>query len=199
MEIPIALYIFFSVFMLVRYYFDVGKELADVFTSGVIIVTTFTLLIGAYNLTRYHVKNIQMKRSGWYYGLILLGSAAGFLLLGYTDKAKYLWVQTNVLTTLETAMLSYVGMYMFTAMFRAARTRSLDASVLLFITIILMISMMPVGSIIFPGITPISNWIMQVPNTGATKAFTIGLGLGLLALMVRTWLGIERAYLGRSG
>jgi len=197
-EIPIGIYIFVSMFIIFRYYFGIGKELANVFTSAVVIIATFTLLIGAINLVRYQMRRIQRRESGWYYTPLLLGSAAIFVVLGFVDKSKYLWVQTNLLTTLETAMLSYVGMYMYTATYRAARTRSLDAGVLLFITIILLIDMMPMGAVIFPGIQNVAQWIRQVPNTGSWKAFTIGLGLGLLALMVRTWLGIERAYLGRE-
>jgi hypothetical protein len=39
-------------------------------------------------------------------------------------------------------------------------------------------------------------WLKDVPNTGAMRAITIGMGVGLLAVVIRVLLGMERSYLG---
>jgi len=197
-EIPIALYLIFSAIVLIEYFTGIGTSLVNGLNSGLIIVWTFTYLIGAYTLTRHNLNIIQRRRPGWYYSFVLFGSAIIFFILGFADHSKYLWVQTNILTPLQGAMLSYVGMYMYTCMFRGARTRSLDAGVLLLVTILMLIYMMPLGPAVWPGFETIGNWIKNVPNTGAQRAILIGMGLGLLAVMVRTWLGLEKSYLGRS-
>jgi len=197
-EIPIALYLFFSTIVLLAHFTGIGTSIVDELSSGIIIVWTMTYLIGAYTLTRHNLNIIQRKRPGWYYSLILFGSAIIFFVLGFTDQSKYMWVQTNVLTPLQGAMLSYVGMYMYTCMYRGARTRSLDAGVLLIVTIFMLFYMMPLGPAVWPGFESIGDWINTVPNTGVQRAILIGMGLGLLAVMVRTWLGLEKSYLGRS-
>jgi hypothetical protein len=42
----------------------------------------------------------------------------------------------------------------------------------------------------------IGNWLNNVPNAAVMRAITIGMGIGLIATMVRELLGKETHYLG---
>lgn len=195
-EIPIGIFIICSVVVLARYYFGIGTDIVNSLTQNLVIVWTFTYIIGAYSLSKHHIGLIQRRRPGWYYSLILFGSAITFFVLYYINSSMYTWVQTIVLTPLQMAMLSYVGMFMYTVMFRGVRSRSIDAAVLLIVTILLLIYMMPLGPALWPGFQTIGDWINTVPNSGVQRGVLIGIGLGTIALMIRTWLGMEKSYLG---
>ena len=42
----------------------------------------------------------------------------------------------------------------------------------------------------------IAEWILDIPNTAAKRAITIGIGLGMTATAIKIIFGIERTYMG---
>jgi hypothetical protein len=44
--------------------------------------------------------------------------------------------------------------------------------------------------------TPLSEWIMSIPNSAAQRGIIIGAALGAASMSIRIILGIERTYLG---
>ncbi|GAH07536.1 unnamed protein product, partial [marine sediment metagenome] len=49
---------------------------------------------------------------------------------------------------------------------------------------------------ILPFIVPIGEWIVEVPNNAAGRGVTIGVGVGIVALGLRTLLGREKFMVG---
>lgn len=198
-EIPIGIFILVSVTVLISRLTGIGKPLADVFTSAVIIVTSFTLVIGVINLGKIHARKVARRDPGWYYGIILFSSAIIFAALNYVDYEKFIWMQMKLLMPLQQAMLSYVGFYYYVALLRGARVRSIDSAILIIVAVLWGIRNMPSGRVFVPIIEPITDFILRTIHAPVQRAFIIGLGTGLLALLARSWLGYERAYLGRGG
>jgi hypothetical protein len=81
-------------------------------------------------------------------------------------------------------------------LFRGARTRNWVGMLLLISSIITVLRMAPVGEVIWTGFPVIGTWLNAVPNAAVMRAITIGMGIGLIATMVRELLGKETHYLG---
>jgi hypothetical protein len=54
----------------------------------------------------------------------------------------------------------------------------------------------PIFEIILPQTATVANWILDVPNMGASRGVIIGVALGTIAIAIRVLLGYERAYTG---
>jgi hypothetical protein len=115
------------------------------------------------------------------------------------NLVPYDWFWTNLLLPVTIGMFSFAGLYMFIIFFRGARTRSWEAGLLLVVAILLMLYQAPAGPAFWSGFQTIGSWINRVPNTAGFRGITIGVAMGMLALFVRTILGLERAQLGESG
>jgi hypothetical protein len=94
-------------------------------------------------------------------------------------------------------MFSLLAFYLASASFRAFRTRSLDATILLFAAVIVMIGRLDEGASL--ALPDIQRWILDGPNLVSKRAILIGVGLGMASTALKVVLGIERSYLGRSG
>ena len=203
-EVVILFYAVPSLFLLLEFYLapadSVFRTVGDQLLTWALLLWTFTYLLGGYSLFRYHLNAIQHKRERYQYSYLLLGSFAIFLLLGlfksWFDLITYDWIWNNVLLPLQIAMLSYVGFYTYTVFFRGARSRSWEAGLLLAVSIIIMLYSAPAGPAYWSGFETIGNWIKDVPNTGGQRGIIIGMAIGLIAIFVRTLLGLERAQLG---
>ena len=55
----------------------------------------------------------------------------------------------------------------------------------------------PIGEIIWSGIPVIGNWMYYVAGVGTQRAFLIGVGIGAIAVGIKTLIGLERGWLGR--
>lgn len=63
--------------------------------------------------------------------------------------------------------------------------------------IVVMMGRIPFGDMLTKGsMTPISEWLMTIPNTAAQRGIIIGAALGAASMSIRIILGIERTYLG---
>jgi hypothetical protein len=203
-ELVILFYAVPTLFIILEYYLipagNIIKDIGTQMLSWVIILWTMSYLLGGYALFRYHLTLIQRKREGYQFSYLLLGSFIVFLFLGILYSATgfglYNWLWNNALLPLQIAMLSYVGFYTYTVFYRGARSRSWEATLLLGVSILLMFYSAPYGTAYWYGFETIGNWINSVPNMAGQRAILIGMAIGLIAIFVRTLLGLERAQLG---
>lgn len=203
-EIVIGFYAIPTLFLIVEYFLapadSVFREISNQMFAWVTILWTLSYLLGGYALFRYHLTLIQRKREGYQYSYLLLGTFIVFLILGIlfsvADLGLYNFIWANALLPLQIGMLSYVGFYTYTVFFRGARTRSWEAGLLLGVSILIMLYSAPAGPAWVPAFETIGNWINTYPNMAGQRAITIGMAIGLIAIFVRTILGLERAQLG---
>ncbi|MCS6920077.1 MAG: hypothetical protein NZM28_09930 [Fimbriimonadales bacterium] len=196
------------------------------------IIGALALGLGTYGLVRLHLRNVVQKRAQWGYSVVLLVSflVMAFLSIANSMMEKQLVIKEEnelikqgftllfdyTLVQLDAAMFSLIAFYIFSAAYRAFRIRSVEASILMFTAMVVMIGIVPLGAYIsyvllgLPaepapegasfltqvlhniGLPKIANWILTQLNAPAQRAIEFGVGIGGLAMAIRLWLSLER-------
>jgi FlaA1/EpsC-like NDP-sugar epimerase len=159
-------------------------------------MSTFALGTGLIALCIYHGKIIMQKKSGYFVSIILFISMLMLFVSYYAapNFANYLY--NEIYTPLSIAIICFTAFYNYTAIYRAFRIRNIDAAVFAFAAVFLMMLYAPIFEIILPQTATVANWILDVPNMGASRGVIIGVALGTIAIAIRVLLGYERAYTG---
>lgn len=154
---------------------------------------------GLLNLSRVHISNIQRRGKQWDISVLLLVITYAMLILGFitgpTGKI-YDWVFQTTVVPLGASFYATLAFYTFSAAYRCFTAKSRDAAVLLVTGIIVLLGKAPLGQRIFPGATGLTQWIMEVPSTAASRGITFGASVAGLITTVRILLGLERPYMG---
>ncbi|MGI6162773.1 MAG: hypothetical protein ACOYEQ_02445 [Bacillota bacterium] len=167
-----------------------------------VVVTAFSLVLGIANISRIHIKRVTKKESTSGYSLMLLVVMYGALILGLTygaQSSQYRFVWDNVYSALNATWYSTTAFYMMSSAWRGFRVRSVQAGVLMGSAILVMLSKVGIGQLIWSQIPVIGNWIMAVPNTAGMRGIVIGSCLGAVGVSLRIMLGLERGHLGGGG
>ena len=204
-EIPIAITIICTLLQIIPFYIQVEplETFSDTFRSWMILVATCALFLGAASLTLLHSKKIQRKSTGWQFSVLIIISMIVIMLaglpipeIGLGDKNPVFdFLFMNILTPLGATMYSIIAFFITSAAYRTFRARSNEATVVLVAGILMICYNAPLMTSIWPGFTPIGDWIFSVPNMATMRAVIIGAALGAIALAMRVLLGIERGYL----
>ncbi len=164
-----------------------------------VIVGAFALLLGIANISRIHFNRVSRKDKNTPYSVMLLVVMYGAVILGLTYGAqstqyKFLW--DNIYASLNSTWYSTTAFYMMSSAWRGFRVRSAQAGVLMVSAILVMLSKVGIGELIWSQLPVIGNWIMAVPNTAGMRGILIGSCLGAVGVSLRIMLGLERGYLG---
>lgn len=165
------------------------------------IITGFAMLLGIASLCHIHYQKIKGLAAGWGYSAIVFVSMIVTILVGLwagggEEGTGLGWIYNNMLVPLQGTMFSILAFFVASAAYRAFRARTKEATVLLLAAIIVMAGRVPLGEYIFAPISSVSDWVLNVLNTGARRGIIIGISLGAIATSLKIILGIERAYLG---
>lgn len=177
-----------------------SNELAD----WVIIVSAFAVGLASVNLFRIHGDIVSRKRPGWINSLTLLVAIVAFAIIGifarfggagfFADLNQDLY--DSIISPLGAAMFAILAFYIASSAYRAFRLRSLEASVMLFAAILVMLGKAPIGELVWDQFPTISDWLVNIPNTVGQRAIMIGAAIGGFSTSLRILLGIERGHLG---
>jgi len=159
------------------------------------------MLLGIASLCHIHYQKIKGLAAGWGYSAIVFVSMIVTILVGLwagggEEGTGLGWIYNNMLVPLQGTMFSILAFFVASAAYRAFRARTKEATVLLLAAIIVMAGRVPLGEYIFAPISSVSDWVLNVLNTGARRGIIIGISLGAIATSLKIILGIERAYLG---
>ena len=194
-EIPIAICIITTAFLMVSYYTDLGAGLATNMRGWMIQISTFAMFLGVVMLFRRHVNIILRKTEGWPFSVVIFGFFFFYLAIQYSSKELYNYVLMNVYTPM--AYASAAAVVPITIYWRGTKVRSIYSGLLVLTLLITNFSSAAIGTTLFgPGITVLGMWIKNVINTGVMRAITIAMGLGMLTVIIRIFLGMETSYLG---
>ncbi len=226
-----------GLFFAAEFFMPVNEEQKNMLTPAIQPAQNLLQLIGAlalglgtYGLVRLHLKNVVQKRTQWGYSVVLLVSfvTMAFFSIWNTLAEKELAPKTPLLENsfkllfdftlvqLDAAMFSLIAFYIFSAAYRAFRIRSIEASILMFTAMVVMIGVVPLGAYISYdlmgfsaeptpegasfvqmlvhnlGLPKVANWILTSLNAPAQRAIEFGVGIGGLAMAIRLWLSLER-------
>ena len=173
----------------------------DWLDEALVIVAAFALPLGTVNVIMTNTSKLKKKTRGWQYSIVLLaglGIMAVYGLIGGTGvDPSFQWMFVNMVSPLQATMFALLSFYVASAAYRAFRARNVEATILLIAAIIVMMGRIPFGDMLTGGrMTPLSEWIMSVPNSAAQRGIIIGAALGAASMSIRIILGIETTYLG---
>lgn len=176
------------------------KFVQSYLARAVTVSSAWAVGLGAVNIIRIHGRRVKGKRTDYLYSIVLLVTFFWFAILGLVMKKHnsdpfYLFFYDNILLNLSATMYSVLAFYIASAAYRSFRVRSLEASLLLLTSVIVMLGAVPIGQAIWSGFPDLSSWIGSNINTPVLRAMTIGLTLGALTQSMRNLIGIERGHL----
>ncbi len=178
----------------------VGKTLSDLYTTLLAWSTIFgvwAVFLGTLVLVRIHATWIYKRQPGqWYYSVWLLATLGGYFVAGFfggTGGAVMRWLNTNINTVIATAIMAIEAFWTISATYTAYRLKTFDSIVLMVTAMVIMMMTAPIFDVIWPGFSPLGEWVMTVPNAAGQSAMIIAVGVGIVSLGIRTLLGRERA------
>lgn len=185
-------------FMAVQYFIPAMVPVYDRINDYLQIIFAFSIVLGVASVVHRHGGRLRKRKKDWLYSLAAIASMALMLAAGFIGgrgrESLFQQLFNAVLLPVQATMFALLAFYLASASFRAFRTRSLDATVLLISAVIVMIGRLDDGQTLH--IPDISRWILNSPNLVAKRAILIGVGLGMASTALKVVLGIERSYLG---
>jgi hypothetical protein len=204
-KVPLIIAGFLSIFLILEFFLDLPilRNLSSDLQSWGVVIAAFALGVGVITVARNNYIAIKRRDKNWPYflwGLIMMFVMIVAGLTGDIGKnALFLWLYNNAMTHLASTMYSLLAFYITTAAYRAFRARNVDGTLVLISGVFVILTIAPIGGVIWIGFPIIGQWLLDIPNMAGMRGIIIGVGLGVLALGVRTILGYERAHLGGSG
>ena len=175
------------------------KPVAAELLTWAVLLTAFALILGAVNMIRINVTKIQRKGKTWYYSVSLLVGIVVFLpigIVGGSNHPLYKNLFTNVLGPFSQAFWGVVLFFICSAAFRGFVAKRWQAGVILVAGLITMLSQVPIGDVLIPGIGKVGSWVSNVPNNAGQRGIIIGAAMGAIVQQVRVILGLERGHFG---
>ena len=91
-----------------------------------------------------------------------------------TPKHVYRLLFEGLFVALGSAMFSLLGFYIAAAAYRAFRVRSAESSLMMIAAVLVMLGQIPFGVWIWSGLPDVRLWLLEVPNSAAFRAITLG-------------------------
>jgi len=213
--ISVAIAIGVGVIVLLGYFFDTNSAgestllgvLRDYFLQGAVVVAGVALLVGVFNLTAAHAKNMR-QGDGAVYSAITVFALLITLLIGTYDLVMtYLqgapglqytrWVFENIQLPIETSLMALVAISLTYAATRLlGRRLNFMSAVFVAVVLILLVGAIPLVTSNFDLVATFRQWILSVPSVGGARGILIGVALGIVATGIRILMGTDRPYGG---
>ena len=108
------------------------------------------------------------------------------------DNPTFTWIYLNIYLTCSVTYGALVAFTFLSAAYRSLKVKSWISLVIVGSAMIMMLANAPVGSAIWSGFPDLGNWILNIETAGVFRGLLLTLSLGMLGLMIRTLMGIER-------
>ncbi len=187
-----------------------------------LIIAGFAIVLGQMSLFKMNLTKIILKSSNWQYHMVTIISflvmflfgilygtqrqaglaGNGDLLVRLIGEKPFDYIFNNFYQHLMAAMFSLLAFFIASAAYRAFVARSLESTLLLSASILVMLGNTSIGTAFTSNLPTylhlpnISAFIMDYPNTAGQRAIMIGAGLGIIGSSLRIILGLERSWLG---
>jgi len=204
-QVPLIIASSLATFMILEFFVDLPilRTLSSDIQSWGVVISAFALGIGVITLIRNNIGIVRRREKNWPYYLwclVIMFIMIGSGLTGPLGKHPiFLWLYNNAFIHLSSTMYSILAFFITSAAVRAFRARNIDAALVLISGTFVILTLAPIGAVIWSGIPLIGQWFLDIPNMAGMRGIIIGIGLGVLSLGVRTILGHERAHLGGAG
>jgi hypothetical protein len=166
-----------------------------------IILASFALLLGIFNLAMVHWKKIGSEGKGSIYSIVLLVSLVlTMIIVSISGPAGSfsLWIFNSIQVPVEISLLAVLAFVLVYAAARLLTRRPKWYTILFLVTVLLVL----LGSVplFFVGevglLSTVSGWLAQVPAVAGARGLLLGVALGTVATGLRILIGIDRPYGG---
>ena len=196
---------FFAGMVIIVTFFS-GKHVLVNFQSDmqvwVSIVGGFTLLLGVFSITSVNIQKVRIRGKNWPYKVILLLAlviSGGFgIIQGRDTGTVYDWLFQTMTSPMMSSMFAMLAFFIASAAYRAFRARTMEATILLIVAVVVMLGRIPLGQVFYKHLPDVTEWIMNYPNLAVQRGIIIGAALGAASMSIRIILGIERTYMGKG-
>jgi hypothetical protein len=198
--------IFVGIFMTAKFFLKMPlvETIANEIEQWCLVIAAFAILLGIANLFRLNLLTIVRQRPDWQYKIIMLSAflltaISGlivFIVQGdISGKNIFTFIFMNAYLPLGSTMYALLAFYIASAAFRAFRAKNIEATLMLSAAILVMLGRVPIGMALSNLFPQLANWIMTVPNAAGQRGIIMGATIGVIAVGLKTILGIERSYL----
>jgi len=221
-KFPILVVFVSGLLMIIAYYVphEPFNQVEGEASMWYMIIRSFALVLAFTSLIRSHYLKIRGGKLGWGYSLVMFLALIVTTIFGILPYSKsplfgtrsgtiYMWIFDYVNTPAAATVFSLLAFYIASAAYRAFRVRTIDATIMLIIAIIVMIGRVPWGEmfsefmtskishhLVFIRLDRLTSFLLNYPTVAARRAVYIGIALATVSTSLRVILGVERTYMG---
>ena len=201
--LPVGITLIVGILVVIDYFLKIAgtKTIVSALKSWGVIVSTFSVGIGALNLLSLHVRRAKSQKPERLESIILVVGlivATAVCSVSGPSSSSTMFIYDSIIAPVMISIYSMLALYIGSAAYRAFRVRNLDSSVLLFVATLVLLGQLPAASVMFPWLLEPVNWIMNILNVAGQRGIIIGSGIALLSLSLRVILGIDRSYIAQG-
>ncbi|MFC1802411.1 hypothetical protein ACFL0D_00425 [Thermoproteota archaeon] len=197
-QIPIAIFTIFTLIPIIGGHINIPilNEASTLVVDWASYMANFAFFLGIYASLRFHLLKIQKQEAEWYQSIVAIVAMAAMLILGFVSKPTFDWVFDTIYQPTNIALFAFVSMYYYSSMYRGYRVRNFDAAVLVLSTAAIMFLYLPAAEVwISPVLSQFGSWVSDYPSLAGLRGLMMGVGIGLIALTIRSILGYEKGFL----
>lgn len=203
--IPMVITFLIGFLLVFTYFIEVPvavSNFADVIPRWCVVIVSLALGVGVTKVWQTHLVKITKRKPGeWPYSIVALTTFILFVAVGLiygVDNQNFRWIYDNLLTPPFATTYAIWGFFIASACFRVLRFKNVESGLLIVSAILVMLSNVALGELIWADFPLIGSWIKTVPMMAVFRALTIGVSVGLIVLGIRTLLGLEKGYAGEE-
>lgn len=200
---PRVLTLLVGLLLLVSYFLEVPSpivDFADLIPRWCIVIVAIAVGVGTITLCRAHLSSIEKREPDqWGYSIVMLATLLLFVVVGLgmgVNQPTFNWIFGNILAPCSTTTYSMWCFFISSACFRVLRVKNKESAALLIAAILVMLSNVAIGELVWENFPLIGSWIRTVPMMAVYRSLTIGVALGLILLGIRVLFGHEKGYIG---
>lgn len=175
-----------------------SPELMDTFKSNLSFQKVEELIQTLSRLDSYSPETLRELAPNFAEVSTFYRSASSASYENSMTKFAYKLLNNGIFVPLGAAMFSLLGFYIAGAAYRAFHVRSLEAFLMMAAAVLVICGQTTFTLGIYSGFSEIRAWLLQVPNSAAFRAITIGAGVAGLVLAFRMWFSVESGVFGRK-
>ena len=168
------------------------------FANGMKIAGVIGILVGVYSVARQNYYKIKYNNER-YYAILRVSMIILMIFLGITSGTSsgtpFSSMFMNVYVPFQATVFSLLAFYIASAAYRSFKAKSVELGVSLVVSLIVMLSKIPLGKEIWIQIPVLGEWIMDAPSSAGRRAIIFGGYLGSITMMIRIFFGLERSHL----
>lgn len=202
--IPLVLFAISMLLMLSDYYFTIPqiKTAASEIQFDGTILAAFVLSLGAIGLVIRNIRQIRARAKGrWYFSIwelimMFLFMSVGLALTQSSDL--YNWLYTSLQDPVVSSMYAEMIFYNLWIVYASFKFRSVEASIIIIVGLIVMLRGMPIGPVIIPPVDSAGYWIVNFLDLPGERAMLFASAVAAVLLSIRMILGYERSFLAEG-